>query len=332
MSDVDRNNSEEDRSQFIEMKAIDSVETADRSDKPAPGRVQSIHRKGPSINIDSIVEGQTLVFTPQEVYMLLVDQGVKKCNWTFLERTVHGIMGGVWIGLAGHLSTLTSAGAETLPPGIPALLYMTVFPIALIAIMVTGADLYTSNCMTVTMSTLHGRSNWKQVILTMCWSLLTNCTGTIFTAFFISWLGNGFEAVVYKDRLIYLAEKKAHMEYYEAFLNALPCNMFVCLGVLLYLAAKDSSGKFAFVWFSIAAFGLGNFEHIIANSYTIPCGMMYGANVSCYDFFIRSSLMVLLGNSLSGCLVMGVVPWILYRNYYNKAWKDMQLMNVYPGA
>eukprot|EP01068_Selenidium_serpulae_P001063 Selendium_serpulae@DN11883_c0_g1_i1.p1 len=77
MSGVDCVNSDDDHltvvNQVIEMKAVHSgVETADSKDfqkhkHAVPHRVQSIHRKGPSINIDSVVEGQTFVFSPQVI-------------------------------------------------------------------------------------------------------------------------------------------------------------------------------------------------------------------------------------------------------------------------
>lgn len=291
---------------------------------PLP-HTQSMLKKGPHLDMPSLMQANTLVYSPQETYMILCDQGIKKTNWSWTERTLNAVMGGLWISLAGHVSTIASAGCDDFPPGIVGLLYMALFPIALAAIMMTGGDLYTSNCMTLTIALLQRRVKWHRATFTLLWSLFCNFVGAIGGAFFFSWLSDSFADEVFASRIISIAEKKGHLEYHQAFLRGIPCNIFVCLSVHLYSATRDGAGKMIFVWFAIAAFGVGNFEHVVANAYTLSCGMMYGANVSALDFFWRSSFFVTLGNFVGGALFMAIVPWALYRRGYSDAWNRYQI-------
>eukprot|EP00923_Selenidium_pygospionis_P009173 GHVN01015682.1.p1 GENE.GHVN01015682.1~~GHVN01015682.1.p1 ORF type:complete len:341 (+),score=24.72 GHVN01015682.1:96-1118(+) len=288
--------------------------------------------KGPSTLLPKLAESPSLMYSPAEVYQLLVDSGVKKVNWTWIEKIIHGVMGGVWIGLTAQMSTIASSGATgVFPDGIVAMLYAAVFPVALVAIAATGADLFTSSCMTNTLALMERRVKWYQQVISLTASIILNISGSVLTAFLVSYCGGYFDSVKHPAdhaRLIQLAEKKVSYELYEAFIRGVPCNLFVCLSFYLYTAAKDAAGKMLFVWFAIAAFAIGGFEHVVANAYTISAGMMYGANVTTLDFLGRSTFFVGLGNAVGGILFMALLPWIIERKNYNAAWNEYAIKQI----
>ena len=56
------------------------------------------------------------------------------------------------------------------------------------------------------------------------------------------------------------------------------CNFLVCVAILNGAAAREVAGKVMATWFPIFAFVINGFEHIVANMYYIPIGIMAKSN------------------------------------------------------
>ena len=54
------------------------------------------------------------------------------------------------------------------------------------------------------------------------------------------------------------------------------------------------------------------FEHSVANMFFIPLGILYGAHVSWYQFFVVNLIPVTLGNVVGGSFFVGTIYWIVY--------------------
>merc|ERR550525_990984 len=60
------------------------------------------------------------------------------------------------------------------------------------------------------------------------------------------------------------------------------------MAVFLQGQAQDMSGKMVGIWFPISCFVAIGFEHIPANMFMIPLGMMANADVSVADCFFKN--------------------------------------------
>jgi len=63
-------------------------------------------------------------------------------------------------------------------------------------------------------------------------------------------------------------------------------------------------GKMVGIWFPISCFVAIGFEHIPANMFMIPMGMMAGADVSVLDCFVKNFIPVTLGNLFAGSIIV----------------------------
>ncbi|CAB1084653.1 Formate efflux transporter FocA [Olavius algarvensis Delta 1 endosymbiont] len=63
---------------------------------------------------------------------------------------------------------------------------------------------------------------------------------------------------------------------------------------------------------AIMTFVALGFEHSVANMFFIPLGILYGAHVSWYQFFMINLIPVTLGNIVGGSFFVGTIYWIVY--------------------
>ncbi|EFC35619.1 predicted protein [Naegleria gruberi] len=104
------------------------------------------------------------------------------------------------------------------------------------------------------------------------------------------------------------------------------------------LAATTLEGKILGIWFPIMVFVSCSFEHSVANAYFIPLGMLYGANVTMYDFIVKNLIPATLGNIIGGAFIIGCLFYYVndYRNRHNrfifnfieKIWKYLKKSNL----
>jgi formate/nitrite transporter FocA (FNT family) len=99
----------------------------------------------------------------------------------------------------------------------------------------------------------------------------------------------------------------------SVFVKAILCNWLVCLGVVMGMTSTSTVGKIAAVWLPIFLFFALGFEHAVVNMFVIPTGMLLGAKVSVYDWWIWNQIPVTLGNIVGGALFTGVALYATYK-------------------
>ena len=97
-----------------------------------------------------------------------------------------------------------------------------------------------------------------------------------------------------------------------AFYRAILCNIVVCLAVWMSLAAQTVQGKVLLLWFPISAFVISGFEHIVANMFFIPVGMLYGAPISVGQMMTANFIPVTLGNVVGGAVIIPLAYHLIY--------------------
>src|SRR5207302_7956214 len=82
----------------------------------------------------------------------------------------------------------------------------------------------------------------------------------------------------------------------SVFVKAILCNWLVCLGVVMAMTSTSTVGKIAATWLPIFTFFALGFEHAVVNMFIIPTGMLLGAKVSVYEWWVWNQIPVTLGN------------------------------------
>ncbi|HXQ24965.1 MAG TPA: formate transporter FocA [Candidatus Acidoferrales bacterium] len=253
--------------------------------------------------------------------------GVKKAGLDFLTMLVLGILAGAFIGLGALFSTTVTA--SPLPFSVNRLLGGLAFSLGLILVIVAGAELFTGNNLIV-MAWANKRVTTARLL--RCWAIVYvgNLIGAVATAglVFLSKQYSFGAGAVGKNALT-IAQNKCNLGLVEAVTLGILCNVLVCLAVWLCYSARTTTDKVVSIIFPITAFVAAGFEHSVANMYFIPAGLLIKTfappeywnlihdSASSYAAltwmgFLRNLVLVTLGNTFGGSLMVGLVYWFTY--------------------
>jgi len=266
--------------------------------------------------------------SPAETYTTMVDATRKKILAPWHVQVLQYDSAGCYVALGGLLAVTFEAGFnQVASKPVTMLVGGAVFPMGLIAVVLTGANLFTGNCMYVVPSLLNGDLPRLRVVGFLVLSWFTNFTGCLIVDYVISFSGEWVQSDPLASWMRSVAEGKVSHSWSTTFVRGIGANWLVCLAMWQALAAKDGVSKFFGVWFPVFAFTAIGFEHSIANMFYIISGMQVGAKVSIGQFLLNNEVPVTLGNFLAGFLCLGVVAWLSYDPRFQET-KHNQLLEV----
>jgi formate transporter len=271
------------------------------------------------------------------------DAGKYKVSLPAWNMLLRGFMAGAYIAMGAALATMCSTGIQasdaalrfgTASAGFSQLILGSVFPVGLIIIVLTGAELFTGDAMLAPMAAFIHKVSWMQVINLWIFVYIGNLIGSIVFAYimaygpFVSFDGAGTATVTaFGTRAIAIAGAKVSyvgmMGMWSAFLKGIACNWLVNLAILLGICADDAAGKFFGIWFPIMAFVSSGFEHCVANMYFIPAGILtqgfitdptkINAGLTWVTMWTNNLIIVTIGNIVGGLFFVGVLYWVAFR-------------------
>ncbi len=269
------------------------------------------------------------------------DAGKYKVGLPAWNMFVRGWMAGAYIAIGGALATVCSTGVATfLGAGFAKLVLGAVFPVGLIIIVLTGAELFTGDAMLAPMAAFIHKISWASVINLWIWVYIGNLVGSIVYAYIMAygpltgWSAAGVGSVnAFGLSAVSIAIGKVSYvgmaATWSCFLKAIGCNWLVNLAVLLGICADDLIGKFFGIWFPIMAFVSTGFEHCVANMYFIPAGLMTApflsaeqiatigadklASLTWVTLWTNNLIVVTIGNIVGGLFFVGVLYWVAFR-------------------
>lgn len=247
-----------------------------------------------------------------------------KASRSFMNAFLLAIMAGVFIGLGFVYCTIANVtGAGKIVGGL-------VFSLGLMLVIIIGADLFTSNTMTLVaraskkVSLCQVLKNWGTVYL-------GNFIGALILVGIILMSGHPWDndaqvAVFY----INTTEHKLTHTFFEAVGLGILCNLMVCLGVWMSYAGRSAVDKMIACLFPVGLFISCGFEHCVANMFMIPIGILCNQmappelleklsnpehiteTLTWGNFFLKNLLPVTIGNIIGGGVMVGLYNWFIY--------------------
>ena len=241
-----------------------------------------------------------------------------------------GILAGAFIALGGAASSTAAHGIADV--GLARAVCGMIFPVGLMMVILLGGELFTGNCLMI-MAVLDGRVSWGRLLRNLAVVYLSNLAGALLTALLLTLSGNQkYSGGLLGAYTIKTALGKAGISPVQGITSGILCNFLVCAAILMAAAAREIAGKIWAVFFPIAAFVIGGFEHCVANMFYIPAGMFAAMNPSyaakaqeAYGITAEqlrtlngwnglvSLLFVTAGNVIGGMALVGVPMFLAYR-------------------
>ncbi|MCK8059708.1 MULTISPECIES: formate/nitrite transporter family protein [unclassified Fusibacter] len=242
-----------------------------------------------------------------EIIDYIVDAGESKTEKKVTALIIQGVLAGMFIamGAIGYFKLV----AYTVDPGIGKFLGALIFPTGIMAILLLGSELFTSNCMailSVYKKKIKLDSFMKMLITVLC----ANFVGAVIMAYLSTGAGIFSEHMI--DIVSGSAVAKTTMPIGQMFISAILCNIIVCAGVMMAYSAKTVPGKLMAIWFPIAVFVLSGTEHIVANMFYLMMALINGANITVTGI-LTSFGVVTVGNFIGGAIVIAGAKYYLDR-------------------
>eukprot|EP00425_Heterocapsa_triquetra_P031969 CAMPEP_0195106932 /NCGR_PEP_ID=MMETSP0448-20130528/81781_1 /TAXON_ID=66468 /ORGANISM="Heterocapsa triquestra, Strain CCMP 448" /LENGTH=380 /DNA_ID=CAMNT_0040143293 /DNA_START=77 /DNA_END=1219 /DNA_ORIENTATION=- len=228
-----------------------------------------------------------------------------------------GFSAGAMIGLGALLMSAvggSSPGIIASDPGLDAFLKGAVgLPAGLTLVVLTGAELFTSNVFTMLSGVMMGYC--KPVALVANWviSYFANFVGSVAMAW-LSYQAHTMSTPVQLKAAQGIALMKVGLPFGTALAKGILCNWLVCLAVWGAMASPSISGKILAIFWPIAAFITLGFEHCVANMFLIPQGMFAGADIGPYQLLVNNLLPVTIGNIIGGTIFVAGIHFVAYHD------------------
>ncbi len=216
------------------------------------------------------------IHSPKEIIDNNMSGAVNKANLKLSKMFALGVLAGMFIAVGGVTSNTAVHSITNV--SLARILAGGVFPIGLLMIVLVGGELFTGNCLMV-MSTLDKRISTSLFIRNLIVVFFSNLLGALIMDVLIFYSGNlNISGGALGAYTIKVAIDKVSITPLRGIASGLLCNFLVCMAILKGAAAKEVAGKIMATWFPIFAFVLNGFEHIVANMYYIPIGILAKTN------------------------------------------------------
>ena len=257
--------------------------------------------------------------------------GVAKSQLSTLTTFALSILAGVFIALGIQLSMLVTHTA-TSSYGLNQLVGGVAFTLALVLIVIAGAELFTGNCL-IAMSFMARKITGKDLARNLIISFIGNFIGALTLVLWIyvskQWTINNH---LLGAKIVLAANDKVNIPFGAAFARGVLCNALVCLGIWLCYSARSNMDKILALLWPISCLIACGFEHCVVNMWLIPMGLVLKGNgavlaaaekfhggkldLSHLTFFkgflIDNLFPVVLGNLFGGIVLVAGVYWFIY--------------------
>ena len=185
--------------------------------------------------------------------------------------------------LAGMMIAFGAAGSSVAAHdianvGLARLVAGVVFPMGLMMVVMTGAELFTGDCLAI-MATVQKKHTALKLIRMLVVVYLGNLLGSLLLTCidYVSGQYN-YSSGILGAYTIKVALGKCNLDFTTALASGVLCNILVCAAVMLAARAKDVTGKLLCCFFIILLFVVSGYEHCVANMYYVPAGMIAKLN------------------------------------------------------
>lgn len=240
-----------------------------------------------------------------ELARKVVKIGEEKVNRKNRIVFLSAILAGLFIGLGyfGFYSVTqndTSAAAGFLGG--------TVFSVGLVMLLIAGGDLFTGNCL-ITVGYFDKKYKTTSVIKNLTLVFLGNFVGALILVALLYFSGMYKNIVIVMEKSLMM---KTSLNFVEALLRGVLCNIIVSVAVYISYASKSIGGKIAAAMLPVILFVVSGFEHSVANMFFLFMGKAAGYDISLIDIFVTNLLPVTIGNIIGGAILVPGAYYILY--------------------
>lgn len=221
---------------------------------------------------------------------------------------IGAIAGGAYIGLG--ILLIFSIGAA-LPASVQKLAMGLTFGIALILVVIAGAELFTGYTLYMTLGLLAGKVSLRAVLGSWAGCWLGNLAGAMLVAALFAVGGANGLLSDPQSLLYHAADYKMSGTPAALLAKGILCNWLVCLALWMSSRVQGDVAKCMVISWCLLAFIASGYEHCVANMTLLGLALMgrHGDWATLVSALYNLGL-VTLGNVMGGALMVGGLYWL----------------------
>jgi formate/nitrite transporter len=255
---------------------------------------------------------------PEVVVENMIQAGAYKASLSAKHLLIRGFLAGSLLGYA--VTVAFSAIAQTDMRIVGSL----VFPLGFVMIVLLGLELVTGNFALIPLAVLERKTTFGRMLYNWFWVYIGHIGGTFFYGllFYIAATKMGHVAEPKVGMMIAKVAEANTVGYAKlgfvdgwtvAFVKAILCNWMVTLGAVMAMVAQHVIGKIMAMWLPILTFFALGFEHAVVNMFLMPTGMLFGADITLWDWWFWNQIPVTIGNLVAGFTFTGMGLYLTHR-------------------
>lgn len=216
------------------------------------------------------------------------------------------IMSGFFIGIMTVFMLVVKAQLTGLNEGVVNLIGAISFSLALVLIVLTNAELLTSNFSFLTMGYYYKAINLGQILKIVVYCLVFNLVGAIivfglmtFTPIINSNVVDAITKVV--------TAKTVDSTWYHILVKGIFCNFYINIAILMSLQFKDGLTKAFFLMSGVTIFVFMGYDHIVFNTGLFAGMLFYNAGDADLLHIFKNLVFSFIGNYIGGGIFVGLV-------------------------
>ena len=259
-------------------------------------------------------------FSPAEVAEKVESIGVAKARLPLMQMLALSVLGGAFLGLGALYSVLVQSDA-TLGFALSRILGGVAFSLAMLLVVVAGAELFTGNNL-LAMAWATGRLSTREVIANWTLVLLANLAGAAGLAVLVFLSGHWqMNEGAIGETYLRIAAAKSAGDPMAAFFRGVLCNVLACMAFWMAMAGHTVVDRLAAIILPISALAAAGFEHCIANMYYFSMAVLLhlGGHASPalagpldLNGMAINLAAVTAGNLVGGSVLVAMVFWLIY--------------------
>ncbi|MGL6070926.1 formate/nitrite transporter family protein [Craterilacuibacter sp.] len=194
-----------------------------------------------------------------------------------------------------------------------AVAYSAFFGTALVAIIVSKTELFTSNVMYMAVGKLTHRIKTGEMLASWSTVYLGNFAGILL--FTVVWMQTGGLGDYPADHIAsQIAAVKTSAPFMKIFWKGVLCNWIICLAVWLPMKLENEMAKIALVFLLVFAFFFSGFEHSIANMALFSLIIAHAPESLTMADVLHNLVPATLGNIVGGGVGVALLAFLLERH------------------
>ncbi|KAL7006564.1 hypothetical protein EMMF5_003985 [Cystobasidiomycetes sp. EMM_F5] len=249
------------------------------------------------------------ILSPKQAAEAMVESGVnrhaQRLDVLFFKAVWGGIFlsyGGMFEAVVGGVSTRVNSDWA----GVIRMLEGLVFPVGLAMIVLSGTELLTSDMMFFLLAAVKGRIPWWSVPYSV------RRRRKLFAGILVKYAALANTEAISSFITTAATSRVITLSWGNLLCRGIGCNIMVCMSVYLASMASDLFGKVVGVWIPLSTFVVLQYEHVVADMFTIPMAIILDAPGITPGFYIWKTMISALVGNLIGAFLLSISLYWFY--------------------